>query len=101
MLLTALMVPLTIGRDAGWPPWGWLLLAAVPPLAGFFLWLEAALERRGRGPLLRPGLWADPGFRLGLALYLVFFAGVVPFFLYYSILLQYGLGYSTWPRRPR
>ena len=46
-------------------------------------------------PLLRPGLWADPVFRLGLALYLVFFSGVVPFFLYYSITLQYGLGYSA------
>jgi predicted MFS family arabinose efflux permease len=95
VLLTALMVPLTVGRDAGWPLWGWVLLLCVPPLAGFFLWLEAALERRGSSPLLRPGLWADAGFRLGLALYLVFFAGVVPFFLYYSIVLQYGLGYST------
>ena len=95
VLLTALMVPLTIGRDAGWPAWGWALLLCVPPLAGLFLWLEAALERRGSAPLLRPGLWADPGFRLGLALYLVFFAGVVPFFLYYSIVLQFGLGYST------
>ena len=95
VLLTALMVPLTVGRDSGWPLWGWVLLICVPLLAARFLRLEATLERRGSSPLLRPGLWADPGFRLGLALYLVFFSGVVPFFLYYSIVLQYGLGYST------
>jgi predicted MFS family arabinose efflux permease len=89
------MVPLTVGRDQGWPLWGWLLLAGVPLLAGVFLWVEATLERQGSSPLLRPGLWADAGFRLGLALYLVFFSGVVPFFLYYSIVLQYGLGYTT------
>jgi MFS family permease len=95
LFLTALMVPLTIGRDHSWPLWGWIMLLCAPPLLAVFLWLEASLERRGNAPLLRPGLWADPVFRLGLALYLVFFSGVVPFFLYYSITLQYGLGYSA------
>jgi MFS family permease len=95
LLLGALMVPLTVGRDLGWPLWGWLLLICAAPLLAVFVWLEAAVERRGNSPLLRPGLWADPVFRLGLALYLVFFAGIVPFFLYYSITLQYGLGYSA------
>jgi len=95
MLLVALLVPLTIGRDRGWPLWGWLLLACTPVLLAVFLWLESALERQGNSPLLRPGLWADPVFRLGLALYLVYSSGVIPFFLYYSITLQYGLGYSS------
>jgi MFS family permease len=95
LLLTALMVPLTIGRDHGWPLWGWLFLMSTPVLLAFFLWLEATLERRGSSPLLRPGLWADAVFRLGLALYLVFYSGVIPFFLYFSITLQYGLGYSA------
>ncbi len=95
LLLVALLVPLTIGRDHGWPLWGWVLLGCTPVLLAVFLWLESALERQGKSPLLRPGLWADPIFRLGLALYLVYFSGVVPFFLYYSITLQYGLGYSA------
>lgn len=95
LLLIALTVPLTIGRDHNWPPWGWIMLICAPPLLAIFLRMEAALERRGKSPLLRPGLWADPVFRLGLALYLVFFSGVVPFFLYFSITLQYGLGYSA------
>ncbi|QXJ21394.1 MFS transporter [Actinomadura graeca] len=95
LLLVALLVPLTVGRDRGWPLWGWLLLLCAPVLLAAFFWLEAALERRGRSPLLRPGLWADPVFRLGLALYLVYFSGVVPFFLYYSLTLQYGLGYGA------
>jgi MFS family permease len=95
LLLTALLVPLTVGRDHNWPWWGWVLLACAPPLLALFLWLEVTLERRGNSPLLRPGLWADPVFRLGLVLYLVYFSGVVPFFLYLSITLQYGLGYSA------
>lgn len=95
LLLTALTVPLTIGRDHNWPLWGWIMLICAPLLLVIFLRLEAALERRGNSPLLRPGLWADPVFRLGLALYLVFFSGVVPFFLYFSITVQYGLGYSA------
>ncbi|MFI0980733.1 MFS transporter [Streptomyces sp. NPDC021093] len=95
LMLVTLLVPLTIGRDQGWPLWGWLLLACAPVLVAVFLWLEAALERQDKVPLLRPGLWADPTFRLALALYLVYFSAVVPFFLYFSITLQYGLGYGA------
>ncbi|KUF15143.1 MFS transporter [Streptomyces silvensis] len=95
LLLVALLVPLTIGRDQGWPLWGWLLLLCVPVLLAVFLRLEAALERQGKAPLLRPGLWTDPTFRLALALYLVYFSAVVPFFLYFSVTLQYGLGYGA------
>ncbi|GAA0565073.1 MFS transporter [Actinomadura livida] len=95
LLLVALLVPLTIGRDRGWPLWGWLLLLCAPVLLGVFLRLESALERQGKAPLLRPGLWTDPAFRVGVAMYLVFFSAVVPFFLYYSITLQYGLGYGA------
>lgn len=95
MLLLALLVPLTIGRDHGWPFWGWVLLPCALVLLAAFLWLKAALKRQGNSPLLRPGLWADPIFRLGLALYLVYFSGVIPFFLYYSITLQYGLNYNA------
>ncbi|MEV0439461.1 MFS transporter [Streptomyces spectabilis] len=95
LLLVALLVPLTIGRDQGWPLWGWLLLLCAPALLVVFLRLESALERQGKFPLLRPGLWADPAFRLALALYLVYFSAVVPFFLYFSITFQYGLGYGA------
>ncbi|WP_221351535.1 MFS transporter [Streptomyces beigongshangae] len=95
LLLVALLVPLTVGRDQGWPLWGWLLLLCTPVLLVVFLRLEAALDRRGRTPLLRPGLWTDPVFRPALALYLVYFSAVVPFFLYFSLTLQYGLGYGA------
>ncbi|MER5781871.1 MFS transporter [Streptomyces mobaraensis] len=95
LLLVALLVPLTVGRDQDWPLWGWLLLLCVPVLLAVFLRLESVLERRGRFPLLRPGLWSDPAFRLALSLYLVYFSAVVPFFLYFSITVQYGLGYGA------
>jgi EmrB/QacA subfamily drug resistance transporter len=95
VVLAAVTVPLTVGRDRGWPVWGWVCLGLAPPLAAAFLLWERVRATGHGSPLVPPGLWALPGFRLGLMLYLVLFSSVVPFFLYYSIVLQYGLGYGA------
>lgn len=94
-LLAALTIPLTVGRDQYWPMWGWVSLACTPLLAGMFLRWQRAIAARGGSPLVPPPLWTQRGFRLGLALYLVLFSGVIPFFLYYSVVLQYGAGYGA------
>lgn len=94
-LWTSLMAPLTVGRSTGWPTWAWILLAAVPVLAAAFLTGQRLLATRGRDPILPPELWRDRAFRVGLALYLVLFSGIVCFFLYYSIMLQTGYRLST------
>ncbi|MFI0980763.1 MFS transporter [Streptomyces sp. NPDC021093] len=94
-LLVALMTPLTVGRDHGWPLWSWLLLAATVPLAWGFLVQQGRIAKRGNTPLLPPGLWRDRVFRLGVTLYFVFFSALYSFFLYFSYLLQYGLGESA------
>lgn len=93
--LCALTAPLTVGREHGWPLWTWFSFAATPLLVIAFLVQQAMLERGGKNPLVAPRLWGDPGLRTGLLLYVVFFAGVVSFFLHYSIVLQYGLGYGA------
>jgi EmrB/QacA subfamily drug resistance transporter len=95
LLISALTIPLTIGRDQGWPLWSWISLAATPILAVVILRWESAVNARGGSPLMPPPLWKIPGFRIGLALYLTLFSGVVPFFLYYSIVPQYGAGYGA------
>jgi predicted MFS family arabinose efflux permease len=46
----------------------------------------------GRKPLVPPALWRDLAFRTGVVLYVVFFMALVPFFLYYSYVLQSGAG---------
>lgn len=88
--LVAVMVPLTLGKLYGWPPWTWLCLAAAAVLGPLFLWSQRRAERSGRDPLLPSILWRDKAFRVGFMLYLILFSGITAFFLYYAILLQSG-----------
>jgi EmrB/QacA subfamily drug resistance transporter len=94
-LLVALMTPLTVGQDHGWPAWSWVLLAATVPLGWAFLVQQGRIAGRGGTPLLPPELWRDRVFRLGVTLYFVFFSALYSFFLYFSYLLQYGIGESA------
>ncbi len=57
-----LVLPLTLGRSAGWPAWAWVCLAASgPAIAGF-----AKLETRVAAPLLNMHLLTVPAVRWGL-----------------------------------
>jgi EmrB/QacA subfamily drug resistance transporter len=86
------LVPLTIGRDQGWPPWTWASLAAALPMLGLTLLWERRLARRNGEPLLDLPLFRDRTFSAGLAVNfgLVFFFGSFMFVL--TLLLQAGLG---------
>jgi len=86
----ALLVPLTTGRQAGWPAWAWLCLAAAPLLAAAFVLSQRSAARRGLDPLVPPALWRDRAFPPGVALCMLLFSGIVGFFLYLSIVLQSG-----------
>src|SRR6266567_2963030 len=46
------LVPLTLGRDEGWPPWTWASLAAALPVLALTVAWERHLTRRGGEPLL-------------------------------------------------
>jgi MFS family permease len=57
-----IVLPLTLGRQLGWPPWTWLCLAAsVPAIAAF-----VAVENRAVAPLLNLGVLAIPVVRWSL-----------------------------------
>jgi hypothetical protein len=88
------LVPLTLGRDAGWPAWTWACLAACVPVFALTLAWERRLTRRGGDPLLDLPLFGDRAFAAGVALNfaLVFFFGSFMFVL--TLLLQAGLGQS-------
>jgi Na+/melibiose symporter-like transporter len=85
------LVPLTLGRDQGWPPWTWISLAASVPLLTLTVLWERRLARRGGEPLLDLPLFRDRTFSAGLAVNfgLVFFFGSFMFVL--TLLLQAGL----------
>ena len=62
------LVPLTLGRDEGWPAWTWVsLAAALPVLAATLAW-ERRLTRIGGEPLLDLTLFRDRAFSAGLLL---------------------------------
>jgi EmrB/QacA subfamily drug resistance transporter len=92
--LALALVPLTLGRDEGWPAWTWVsLAAALPAWAATIAW-ERRLARTGGEPLLDLALFRDRAFSAGLLLNFaaIFFFGSFMFVL--TLLLQSGLGLS-------
>ena len=93
--LTALVLPLVDGRDAGWAWWTWVSLAASPLLAGEFVARQRAACRRGRAPLLDPALFVIRSFTAGTLTQLAFWAGQASYFLVLALYLQLGRGMSA------
>lgn len=92
--LALLVYPLVEGRQAGWPAWAFVSLAAALPAAGLFAWYERRLSRRGGAPVLDIALFRDRGFVAGVALFLVLYSTLNSFFLAIALLLQVGIGLS-------
>jgi MFS family permease len=93
--LFLLAYPLVEGREAGWPPWAFLMLTASVPVLAVFALYVVRRERAGHSPLVEPALFRDRSFVVGVLLAAVFFSGIPSFFLTASIFMQVGLGYSA------
>jgi MFS family permease len=95
LLLTAalgcIVVGLSIGRQYGWSPWVLGLIAAAPLVLAWFFAYEKRIARAGGMPLLDPELLKIDTFRRGLIVALLFFF-TSPFYLFFSLYLQAGLG---------
>jgi MFS family permease len=87
-----LLVPLSVGRDTGWPVWCWIGLAAAPFAWATFVAVQSKMERAERLPLLPPSLLRYPGMQRGLGTALSFFLGVGGFMITTAVSLQSGLG---------
>ena len=94
LTLGLLIVPLTEGREAGWPLWSWLSLAAVPVLAWVFWRHQGQLAQRGGAPLVNPAVLRAPGLGRALLVALTFYS-IGSFFLLFSIYLQNALHVSA------
>jgi EmrB/QacA subfamily drug resistance transporter len=88
--LVALVLPLTAGRQDGWPVWAWLTLAAAPVVLGIFAAHQRRLAGRGGSPLLPLELFRERAFSAGLATQLALWCGQASFFLVLSLYLQQG-----------
>jgi MFS family permease len=89
------LVPLMVGREAGWPIWAWLSLAAAAPALVLFVQWERHVARGGGYPLLDLEVVRSPVVAWGLlaqTFATVTFSGLL-FVL--ALYLQDGLGKSA------
>jgi MFS family permease len=91
LALACLVLPLSEGRQQGWPAWTLITLAAAPLLAWAFVRFEARLTARGGSPLLDLALMAIPSFRRGVLVGTLFFF-TTTFYVLFAIYEQEGYG---------
>jgi EmrB/QacA subfamily drug resistance transporter len=90
-----LIYPLIQGREAGWPLWTYLMMAAsVASLIALIGWTRLRL-RRGQDPLVVASIFAARSYSAGLAMILVFFGGMIGVILVLTLFLQLGEGFSA------
>ena len=91
LALACLVLPLSEGRQQGWPAWTFIMLAAVPLFGAAFVWFEGRLSRGGGTPLLDLKLLTIPSFRRGVVVGTLFFF-TTAFYVLFSIYEQEGYG---------
>lgn len=89
--LACLVLPLSEGRDLGWPLWIFAMLAGAPVTVAWFLRHEDRLASRGGMPLLDLSLFRIVAFRRGVLVATLFFF-TTSFYLLFSIYEQEGRG---------
>jgi EmrB/QacA subfamily drug resistance transporter len=94
--LFLLVYPLAQGREAGWPLWAFLMLAAAPVVLAFFVYYERRVTARGGTPLVDLNLFHDRVFNMGLLTTIAYYGGLSAFFLAFTLFLQDGLGLQPW-----
>jgi MFS family permease len=91
LALAAIVVPLSEGREQGWPAWVFVTLTCVPFLTAGFFRYEAALSRKGGMPLVDMALLRIPSFRRGVLVAALFFF-TTSFYLLFGLYQQEGRG---------
>ncbi len=91
VILACVIVPLSVGRDQGWPLWVFAMLATMPFLVGLFLRYEARLTAHGGMPVVDLGLFGIPSFRRGVLVATLFFF-TTSFYFLFGLYQQEGRG---------
>jgi MFS family permease len=91
LTLAAIVVPLSEGREQGWPAWVFIALACAPLLTVAFFQYEARLTRVGGMPLVDMALLRIPSFRRGVLVAALFFF-TTSFYLLFGLYQQEGRG---------
>lgn len=89
--LMALVLPLTAGRELGWPLWAWMLLMCGGLVGVGFARHELRLEERGGSPLISIRALRIRVMMLGLVATLALYGGQLSLWLLLTLYLQDGL----------
>jgi EmrB/QacA subfamily drug resistance transporter len=90
-----LIYPLIQGREAGWPIWTYLMMAASVLAAGLLAAWSRRRGVRGHGTLVETSVFRHRGYSAGLASVVVFFAGMAGTLLTLTVYLQFGEHFSA------
>jgi hypothetical protein len=90
-----LVIPLVLGRDAGWPLWTWLCLAGCVPVLALFTRWERKVAQRGAVPLMNVALLARRQVALALTAQGINRAVYFALLFILALYLQQGLGKSA------
>jgi EmrB/QacA subfamily drug resistance transporter len=93
--VVALLYPLTLGHELGWPAWTFWSIGGSVVLLVAFIAYERNKERKDYEPLVPLGLFKTRGFAAGNALQLGLFMFTGAFFLAWYLFMQLGLGWSA------
>jgi MFS family permease len=91
----AIVLPLVVGHQQGWPAWTWVSLAAGLVLSVVFVLVERSIAARGGDPLLNLGVLSSPGLAAGLTALAAAMIGYGGFLFTFALHLQLGLGDSA------
>jgi EmrB/QacA subfamily drug resistance transporter len=93
--LLAVLYPLTMGREQGWPAWGFALMVAGVAVLVRFGRAQHRAERAGREPLVVLSLYRGRAFAGGSTVLMVLFVSMSAYFLAQTVYFQAGLGWSV------
>jgi EmrB/QacA subfamily drug resistance transporter len=90
-----LVYPLVQGREAGWPVWTFLMMAASVPAFIVFGLHQRLRMKAGRDPFVVPTLFGKRSFTSGIAVMMAFGAAMSGVFFTSTLFLQVGLHYTA------
>lgn len=93
--LLLLVLPMVLGRDAGWPAWTWLSFAASLPASVLFVLIERRVGRNGGQPLIVLALLRRPPVVWALISQAATRATYFALLFVLALYLQQGLGKSA------
>src|SRR6266536_492175 len=91
----AIVLPLVLGHQEGWPTWTWASLGAGVALSVVFVLVERSIAARGGDPLLNLGVFGSPGLAAGLVALAAAMIGYGGFLFSFALHLPLGLAVGT------